>query len=84
MSEEFDLTKLTEGMSPAEAMEFVQSVLTPEAKQAFVAKRKTNQLQAQYQKEINSLDTRGLPMQIRIKRMTEIKKKYRRQGLEVY
>ena len=83
MSEEFDLTKITEGLTAEEAMEFVKSVLTPEAKQAFVAKRKTDKLQAAYDKEMEKVNA-NMPHHLKIKRMTEIKSRFRQQGLEVY
>ena len=82
MKEEFDLLKLVEGLDATDARDFITSTLTPQAKEAYLAKRKDTKLQGEYEAEIAKVEK--LPFGMRIKKMAEIKNYFRSRGLRVY
>jgi hypothetical protein len=82
----FDLAELTKGMTQEEAMEFVASTLTPEAAEKFKASKKASSvsaLQKQYDAEMEKLP-KGLSSPALVRKVSEIKAKYRRLGLQVF
>lgn len=78
-----NLEDVVKGMTPQQAMEFLKKQLTPEKAQAFLKEEGVNQLKAAYDAEMAKVSDR-LPQYLKLKRMTEIKSKYRKQGLQVY
>lgn len=83
MSDNFDLAELTKDLSADEAMEFISSTLTQDAVQKFKSKKKQTSLQANYEAEIAAIPSNS-PHYTKIQKVSAIKAKYRRAGLEVY
>jgi hypothetical protein len=84
MTEEFDLVKVLEGMSTDDINEYMKSQLNPETRQRFLAKRQADTLQRQYQQEMDNLNLKGLPHNMKLKKMVQLKEKYRAKGLQVF
>lgn len=83
MKDGFDLSKLTEGMSPDEAMDFVSSTLTPDAVAKYKASKRDATLKGKYDADIEKY-TKGLNGAMKIRKISEIKRQYRSLGLEIY
>lgn len=79
---EFDLTKITEGMTPEEGIEFISSLLTKEAATKFIANKRGAALKERYDKEMATV-TNDLGQFAKINKMSAIKSKYRKLGLDV-
>lgn len=81
MKKDFDIVKLLDGMEPEDAMEFIQSAVTPEAARKFTEGKKQAALEKQYKAEVETLG--GSPRE-RLMQLNEIKAKYRAMGLRVF
>ena len=79
-----DLVSVLDGMSKEDVAEFVRLQLNPETRKVFLAKKQADTLQKQYQQEMDSLNLKGLPHNMKLKKMVQVKEKYRAMGLQVF
>lgn len=81
---DIDFDKLFEGISPDLARDFLLEQVNEQTLEKFVAGRRGNKLRRQYDEEMAGLKLSHLDAGARARKISQVKAKYRAQGLEVW